>query len=98
MHPNRGTPCRRSAPARTTVPRPTRATTLRPPLPASRVEAPGVANLFVVRDGLARITRVQLGTMHGGVVEVRGGLEEAAVLVANPPFGLENMHRVTAKR
>ncbi|MCC6720185.1 MAG: hypothetical protein IT555_20090, partial [Acetobacteraceae bacterium] len=73
------------------------ATSLRPPFPARRVEAPGAATLFVLRDGRARITRVQLGTLHGGVAEVRAGLDDTALLIAAPPFGLEDMHPVTAK-
>lgn len=70
---------------------------LRPPGPQGRVEAAGPASLFVVRDGVARLTRVQLGAVHGSAVEVRAGLEEAALLVANPPRGLEDAHRVVAR-
>ena len=62
--------------------------------PQGKLEAAGAANLFVVRDGVARLTRIQLGALHDGVVEVRGGLEDAALVVANPPRGLEDRHRV----
>ena len=67
---------------------------VRPSAPQGRLEAAGAANLFVVRDGIARLTRVQLGALHDGAVEVRDGLEDAALVVANPPRGLEDRHRV----
>ena len=67
---------------------------VRPSAPQGRLEAAGAANLFVVRDGIARLTRVQLGALHDAAVEVRDGLEDAALVVANPPRGLEDRHRV----
>ena len=65
--------------------------------PQGKLEAAGAANLFVVRDGVARLTRVQLGALHDGAIEVRGGLEDAALVVADPPRGLEDRHRVGAR-
>ena len=62
--------------------------------PQGKLEAAGAANLFVVRDGMVRLTRIQLGAMHDGAIEVRDGLEDAALVVANPPRGLEDRHRI----
>ena len=70
---------------------------VRPSGPQGRLEAAGAANLFVVRDGIARLTRVQLGALHDEAVEVRDGLEDAALVVANPPRGLEDRHRVSVR-
>jgi hypothetical protein len=73
------------------------AAALRPPRPLEQVAASGPASVFVVRDGVARLTPVRLGALHGEAVEVREGLEETALVVANPPRGLEDRHRVTVK-
>ncbi len=73
------------------------AAALRPPGPLGRVEPAGTASLFVVRNGVAHLTRVQLGTIGADSAEVRGGLEDAALLIANPPQGLEDWHRVVAR-
>ena len=62
--------------------------------PQGKLKAAGAANLFVVRDGMVRLTRIQLGAMHDGAIEVRDGLEDAALVVANPPRGLEDRHRI----
>lgn len=70
---------------------------VRPPGPAGRVEAAGPATVFVVRDGRALATRVRLGDVRADAVEVREGLAEAAFVVANPPVGLEDRHRVLVK-
>jgi len=40
---------------------------------------------------------VRLGAGHGDSVEVREGLEESALVVANPPRGLEDRHRVAIR-
>ena len=69
------------------------AAAVRPRGQHGRVEAAGVASLFVVRDGVAVLTRVELGAVRADGVEVRGGLEDAALLVADPPRGLEDRHR-----
>ena len=74
------------------------AAAVRPQGPQGRLQAAGPANLFVVRDGVARLTRVQLGAVRADGVEVRAGLEDAALLVANPPIGLEDLHRVAVKK
>ncbi len=65
--------------------------------PQGRLQAPGPANLFVIKNGVARLTPVRLGALRDGAVEVREGLEEAAVVVANPPRGLEDRHRVAVR-
>jgi hypothetical protein len=72
------------------------AAALRPSAPLARLEEAGEAVLFVVRDGVARLTRVRLGAMRDDAVEVREGLDEAALVLANPPRGLEDRHRVRA--
>ena len=74
------------------------AAAVRPPSPLSRVEAAASATLFVVKDGVARQTVVQLGALRDSAVEVRAGLEDAALVVANPPRGLEDMHRVAVRK
>jgi len=70
---------------------------LRPPGPLGHLVPAGPASLFVVRDGVARLTRVRLGALHGDAVEVHEGLEETALVVANPPRGLEDRHRVAVQ-
>ncbi len=70
---------------------------VRPFGPQGKLEAAGAANLFVVRDGVARLTRIQLGAVHESAVEVRDGLEDAALVVANPPRGLEDRHRIAVR-
>lgn len=73
------------------------AASLRPAGALGQVAASGPASLFVVRDGVARLTPVRLGALHGEAVEVREGLEETALVVANPPRGLEDRHRVAVR-
>ena len=70
-------------------------TALRPPSPHARLEPAGPATLFVVRDGRAHLTPVRLGQLHPTTAEVRDGLDDATPIVANPPRGLENRHRIT---
>jgi hypothetical protein len=74
------------------------AAALRPPGHLARVEEAGEAVLFVVRDGVARLTRVRLGARRDDAVEVREGLEDTAMVLANPPRGLEDRHRVKAEK
>ncbi len=73
------------------------AAALRPPGPLGQLAPAGPASLFVVRDGVARLTPVRLGALHGEAAEVREGLEETALVVANPPRGLEDRHRVAVR-
>ncbi len=70
---------------------------LRPRGHQGRIEASGVASLFVVRNGVAVLTRVELGGLRADGVEVRHGLEDAALLIADPPRGLEDRHRISAR-
>jgi len=65
--------------------------------PQGRLAAPGPGNVFVIKNGVARLTRVRLGVLRDGAVEVHEGLEESAVVVANPPRGLEDRHRVAVR-
>lgn len=69
-------------------------TALRPPSPHARLEPAGPAAIFVVRDGRAHLTPVRLGQLHPTTAEVRDGLDDATHIVANPPRGLENRHRI----
>ncbi len=73
------------------------AAALRPSGPLGKLVAAGPATLFVVRDGVARLTPVRLGALHGEAVEVREGLEDTALVIANPPRGLEDRHRVAVR-
>jgi hypothetical protein len=67
---------------------------LRPPSPHARLEAAGLAAVFVVRDGRAHLTPIRLGKLHPTTAEVHDGLDGAARIVANPPRGLEDRHRI----
>jgi len=69
-------------------------TALRPPGPLARLEPAGAAAVFVVRDGRAHLTPVRLGDVHPPTAEIREGLDDAARVVANPPRGLEDRHRI----
>lgn len=73
------------------------AAALRPPTPLGQLAQAGPANLFVVRDGVVRLTPVRLGALYGEAFEVRKGLEETALVVANPPRGLVDQHRVAVR-
>lgn len=67
---------------------------LRPPGPHARLEPAGPATIFVVRDGRAHLTPIRLGQLHPTTAEVRDGLDPTARIIANPPRGLENRHRI----
>lgn len=67
---------------------------LRPPSPHARLEPAGPATVFVVRDGRAHLTPIRLGNLHPTTAEVRHGLDDTARIIANPPRGLENRHRI----
>ena len=70
---------------------------VRPQGRGGRVEPAAPASLFVVQDGLARLTPVRLGAVRPDAVEVREGLAEAAQVVVNPPRSLEDRHRVAIR-
>jgi len=72
---------------------------VRPPGPGlnGRLVTAGTATVFVIQDGVARLTPVRLGVVGAEAVEIRDGLAEAALIVANPPRGLEDRHRVVAR-
>lgn len=67
---------------------------LRPPSPHARLEPAGPATIFVVRDGRAHLTPIRLGQLLPTTAEVRDGLDASARIIANPPRGLENRHRI----
>ncbi len=67
------------------------------PGPDRKLVAAGPANVFVIEDGVARLTPVHLGAVEAQSVEIRDGLADAALIIANPPRGLEDRHRVVPK-
>ena len=56
----------------------------------------GQARLFVVRDGVARLLPVTVGTDDGSVVEVLGGISPEDDVVLRAPPGLADGVKVAA--
>ncbi|MCC6718256.1 MAG: efflux RND transporter periplasmic adaptor subunit [Acetobacteraceae bacterium] len=58
---------------------------------------PGAAHVFRVVDGHARLTPVELGAAGPAAIEIRAGLADGAVLVADPPAGLADGQAVVGQ-
>jgi HlyD family secretion protein len=52
--------------------------------------------VYVIRDGRARVTPVEIGRQTGRDAEVAGGLSEGTTVVVHPPDSLVDHARVTA--
>jgi len=65
--------------------------------PEAVVDRGGHRVAFVVRQGVASETRVELGGTMGDMVEVRQGLAVGDRVVLNPPEGLKDGARVKIK-
>jgi len=67
-------------------------------VPSSAVFRHGTGNAaFLMNDGRARLTPIQIGVEGGGFSEVRGGLSQHDVVIIHPDRALEDGDRVRTR-